>query len=140
MRLAPALLPLLALLLPLTEGAEQCSEVAATHVLYNRVPKAASTSLKTLAANRAQNLQYLYVSSRVYNDRGAWVVCVGSVYGCVCMCVYVYVCVWLCVCACVYVCVCVRVVVCVLSFCASLSSPLSLPLPPPLPLSLTLTP
>ena len=93
MRLAPALLPLLALLLPLTEGAEQCSEVAATHVLYNRVPKAASTSLKTLAANRAQNLQYLYVSSRVYNDRGAWVVCVGSVYGCVCMCVYVYVCV-----------------------------------------------
>ena len=98
MRLAPALLPLLALLLPLTEGAEQCSEVAATHVLYNRVPKAASTSLKTLAANRAQNLQYLYVSSRVYNDRGAWVVCVGSVYGCVCMCVYVYVCVCVCVC------------------------------------------
>lgn len=69
---APVIL-LIALLLSYNAEAEaqaQCRKVDAQHLLYNRVPKAASTSLKTLAANRAEALRFLYVSSRVYNDRG----------------------------------------------------------------------
>lgn len=49
---------------------QQCRPQSPPAVFYNRVPKAASTSLKTLAGMRAKALDYLYVSSRVYNDRG----------------------------------------------------------------------
>jgi hypothetical protein len=71
---APVILLLIALLLfsynAIAESQAQCRKIEAQHVLYNRVPKAASTSLKTLAANRAEALAFLYVSSRVFNDRG----------------------------------------------------------------------
>ena len=41
-------------------------------VFYNRVPKAASTSLKTLATMLAARNGFTHVSSRIYNDRGIW--------------------------------------------------------------------
>eukprot|EP00045_Choanoeca_perplexa_P012674 m.139685 g.139685 ORF g.139685 m.139685 type:complete len:254 (-) comp16094_c0_seq5:2175-2936(-) len=49
---------------------DECIPFHPNSVFYNRVPKAASTSLKTLASNRSIANGYLHISSRVYNDRG----------------------------------------------------------------------
>lgn len=52
---------------------ELCRTLRPKHLFYNRVPKAASTSLKTLAADRAQSLGYFYVSSTNYKERRTFV-------------------------------------------------------------------
>ncbi|EDQ91213.1 uncharacterized protein MONBRDRAFT_15088 [Monosiga brevicollis MX1] len=49
---------------------DTCVALNPHSVFYNRVPKAASTSLKTLASQRAHKNGYIHISSTVYNDRG----------------------------------------------------------------------
>ena len=100
------------------------------HVFYNRVPKAASTSLRSVINTLQKKNEFHFVSSKVYNDRKRWSaeeeqrnadrintifqqgVCV-SVCLCVCVSVPVSVSVSVCLCVCVSVCLCLCLCLCV---------------------------